>query len=103
MEFIATYWLVWLLALVASAGYALYNQATRVGKVVNAGLDVLQEGVDTFERKHLDVRSAHARTGKLFASAREGAEKLFVAMLIAGVSGVLLVISIVVNILQYLK
>ena len=81
MAFIALYWWLWLLLTAVFSGYTLFNQLKRMKGMLRG----VQQG---------DV-------GKAFSSFGSGIATLVVSGLLAGVSGVLLLISIVLNIITY--
>lgn len=72
MQFIASYWMLWLILMVAFGGYALHNQLRRMKQVLS-----------------MDVEGASNGLGALMVSG-----------LLASASGVLLLIAIIVNIMH---
>lgn len=82
MDFIANYWFVWLLILVACIAYAIYNQITRFKRVSASMSSSLSMDQDI---------------GAFF----KGVVPLVLSMLMGWGSGILLVIAIVIHVIRY--
>jgi len=79
MDIIANYWWLWLLSLVLSIGYVMINQVRRMKAMMNA----------------VDSKSSNQ-------SFFSGLGSFVAAGLVASASALLLVISLIVNLLEYL-
>ena len=89
VEFIATYWWLWLVVFVASMIYIIFNMVRRI-KGESSILRRIRGGSgDSFES---DQKAFFA-----------GTEYFFIAALVAYMSGIALVISIIINLINYLK
>ncbi len=83
MAFIAGHWLLWLVLMIVFGGYALYNQLKRMKGMMKKGLS-------------LDVDGA-------FGSFFSGTGYFVVAGVLGSGSGMLLLISVIINLVAYLR
>lgn len=83
MEFIGVYWWAWLIGMVIFGGYAIYNQVKRIKGMMVGG----------FSR---DINLA-------FSSFRSGILSMVVSLVIAGISSILLLLSVIINLIIYLR
>ncbi|MDO8521478.1 MAG: hypothetical protein Q7S52_05160 [bacterium] len=85
MQFIASYWYLWLILMIVFGGYAMYNQLRRMKSMT---------------RSFFGSNSAAEGLVGVHQSFFSGMGKMIVAGVIASISSFLLLIAIVINVAQ---
>lgn len=83
MEFIATYWYLWLVIMVVSGGYAICNQITRMKGFADSAIE--------------------HDAGSMFKGFFSNIVSLGISALIAWTGGILLLIAVITNMVTNLK
>ena len=102
MELIANYWWIWLALVVASGGYAVYNQLQRIksiGNIADGVVTGVLAGMSDPEKTYDSVKKV-AREVKGFWT---GILAFAIAVVISAIGGFLLLISVIINLVNYLK
>ncbi len=86
MAFIGTTWWLWLILMVGFGGYAFYNQIRRMKGMKG----MMSNGIE------MDIEGS-------FKSFFKGVAPMVVASALSSLAGLLFIISIVVNIIDYVK
>ena len=98
MDFVATYWWVWLITAILSAGYALWFQLRRAKLLARSTLNTVTTFVtDADINPHKAIKSV----GEVVHHVDKflgGMEKLVAAVVIASLFGIIFIVSIIVNI-----
>lgn len=81
MDFIGAYWWLWLVVMVVFGAYALYNQLKRVKGIVNKGFS--------------------GDMGGALGSFQSGIGSFIVASVLTSGSGILLLLSIIINLIAH--
>ena len=114
MEFIASYWFVWLLGLIICTAFFAWRWFTtvlRTGGTILKMTTLTLESVEVAADKNKTVgeKAAHAKNRVVEEAAKEGASRLkemgagFVALILANIFGLLLIIAIICGLIDYFK